>query len=578
MIYSDIPSAQQLVLTFQAKGIRNIVISPGSRNAPLTLSFAKQSYFNCYSIVDERCAGFFAMGMARQLQEPVAVLCTSGSAVLNYYPAVAEAYYSEVPLVVVSADRPAYKIDVGDGQTIRQTDIFQKHIGFSANLKQDVSHAPEVMAQFDKTLLVHTQQEIQAYNQFEILKALEVAMVKRLPVHINVPFEEPLYGRTNNLKVVLPSEEDALPGLEKLDDLEYFSKIWSSSSKKMVLIGVAQPDTLAQDVLEKLGADTTVVVFTETTSNVHHDAFFPSIDSIIAPIEKSENKEALFKALQPDLLLTVGGMIVSKKIKAFLRQYNPKVHWHVGQNRAYDTFFCLERHAAIEPTIFFKSLVSPQAPEQGYRMLWDGVKANYEQRREAYLNKIGYSDFSVFHQLQMTIPKHYQVHLANSSTVRYTQLFPMDASLSVYCNRGTSGIDGSTATAVGASVHHDSPTLLITGDLSFLYDSNGLWFKGMRSDFRIININNNGGGIFRILPGKEDTIEFSSFFETVHELTAEHLAAMFGFEYLVATNANELQNALESFYTTSEKPKILEVFTPRLENDQILLEYFDFIS
>ena len=211
MIYSDIPSAQQLVLTFQAKGIRNIVISPGSRNAPLTLSFAKQSYFNCYSIVDERCAGFFAMGMARQLQEPVAVLCTSGSAVLNYYPAVAEAYYSEVPLVVVSADRPAYKIDVGDGQTIRQTDIFQKHIGFSANLKQDVSHATEVMAQFDKTLLVHTQQEIQAYNQFEILKALEVAMVKRLPVHINVPFEEPLYGRTNNLKVVLPSDEDALP-------------------------------------------------------------------------------------------------------------------------------------------------------------------------------------------------------------------------------------------------------------------------------------------------------------------------------------------------------------------------------
>ena len=154
----------------------------------------------------------------------------------------------------------------------------------------------------------------------------------------------------------------------------------------------------------------------------------------------------------------------------------------------------------------------------------------------------------------------------------------MDASLSVYCNRGTSGIDGSTATAVGASVHHDSPTLLITGDLSFLYDSNGLWFKGMRSDFRIININNTGGGIFRILPGKEDTIEFSSFFETVHELTAEHLAAMFGFEYLVATNANELQNALKSFYTTSEKPKILEVFTPRLENDQILLEYFDFIS
>ena len=134
-MYSDIPSAQTLVLYFQSVGIKNIVISPGSRNAPLTLSFTKNPFFKCFSIVDERCAGFFALGMAQQLNEPVAVVCTSGSALLNYYPAVAEAFYSDIPLIVVSADRPNHKIDIGDGQTIRQDNVFKRHIGYSANLK-----------------------------------------------------------------------------------------------------------------------------------------------------------------------------------------------------------------------------------------------------------------------------------------------------------------------------------------------------------------------------------------------------------------------------------------------------------
>ena len=578
MMYSDIPAAQTLVLSFKSKGIKHIVISPGSRNAPLTISFTKNPFFKCYSIVDERCAAFFALGMAQQLREPVAVVCTSGSALLNYYPAVAEAFYSDVPLVVVSADRPSYRIDIGDGQTIRQENVLENHIGYSANLKQDISHAAHLVAKYGKELLAESQAAVQTYNENELTKALQVALEEKSPVHINIPFEEPLYGRIETPSVEIEDyEHNPIPSLGDVD-LEDFKSVWKNSPRKMILVGVNPPNSLDEEVVGLLAADGNTLVFTETTSNVHHPEFFPSIDSIIAPIEKSENSDELFKALQPDLLVTFGGLIVSKKIKAFLRRYRPKNHWHVDTKKAYNTFFSLSNHIKMEPNQFFKEIGAGEAQESSYKSTWKKVKAQYEAKREAYLKEISFSDFTVFDSILKQIPKGYQVHLANSSTVRYAQLFPMDESLKVYCNRGTSGIDGSTSTAVGASIHNEEPTLLITGDLSFFYDSNALWNNYIRPDFRIILINNSGGGIFRILPGKEDTEEFETFFETHHGLTAEQLSAMYGFEYIKAKNSEQLVNGLKNFYETSGKPKILEVFTPRKENNKILLGYFDFIS
>ncbi|TMU56286.1 2-succinyl-5-enolpyruvyl-6-hydroxy-3-cyclohexene-1-carboxylic-acid synthase [Flagellimonas algicola] len=573
MMYSNIPSAQTLVLYFQSRGIKNIVISPGSRNAPLTLSFTKHPFFSCFSIVDERCAAFFALGIAQQLQEPVAVVCTSGSAMLNFYPAVAEAFYSDIPLVVVSADRPTDKIDIGDGQTIRQEHIFEKHIGYSANLKQDSTHGFEPVKSND------SQETIQAYNALEIGKALDYAFKTSSPVHINIPFEEPLYDLVENPTVEL-SEVQTMDGTHNLEaDWSRLLPIWNSSQRKMVLIGVNPPEDLDAAIMELLANDESVLVFTETTSNVHHPNFFPSIDSIVAPIEKSSDRENLFKSLQPDLLVTLGGLIVSKKIKAFLRKYQPKHHWHIDSKKAYDTFYCLSEHITTHPNTFFgNGLGNFQKIESSYRNEWLQTKNNYELKRQAYLDKIAYSDFIVFHQIQSGIPKDYQVHLANSSTVRYNQLFPMDPSLHVYCNRGTSGIDGSTSTAIGASIYYNNPSLLITGDLSFFYDSNGLWNQYIRPDFRIILINNSGGGIFRILPGFEETKEFSTFFETSHQHKAKHLAQMFQFEYIKAGNEKEVELALKNFYEPSQKPKILEIFTPRQINNKILLSYFDFIS
>ncbi|MBW8241627.1 2-succinyl-5-enolpyruvyl-6-hydroxy-3-cyclohexene-1-carboxylic-acid synthase [Muricauda oceani] len=578
MMYSDIPTAQTLVLYFKSRGVKNIVISPGSRNAPLTISFTKNPFFNCFSIVDERCAAFFAMGMAQHLQEPVAVLCSSGSALLNFYPAVAEAYYSDIPLIVVSADRPGYRIDIGDGQTIRQENVLEKHIGYSANLKQDVSHAAQTISKYGKTLLESSQNEIQAYNEKEIAKALSVAFDEKYPVHINIPFEEPLYGRVEEPTVKIQDFETPNSKADLEEDWEGLAKIWKESSRKMVLVGVNQPNAIEADVLDMLANDPNTVLFTETTSNLHHPNFFESIDSIIAPIEKSENKEELFQKLRPELLITFGGLIVSKKIKAFLREYKPKQHWHIDTKKANDTFYCLTKHIKTNPNQFFKRMGTNGSGESDFKAFWEQKKDNYERKRMAYLEGIPFSDFTAFDRIIKTIPKGYQVHLANSSTVRYAQLFAMDKSLKVFCNRGTSGIDGSTSTAVGSSIYSKGPTVLLTGDLSFFYDSNALWNRYMRPDFRIVLINNSGGGIFRILPGKEDTEEFETFFETSHELTARHLAEMYGFEHVVVENEAEMEASLESFYSESEKPKIMEVATPRVLNNKILLGYFDFIS
>ena len=216
--------------------------------------------------------------------------------------------------------------------------------------------------------------------------------------------------------------------------------------------------------------------------------------------------------------------------------------------------------------------------ESNFRNYWLTVKENRATRHKKYLNTIAFSDLKVFEILLNHIPEGQQIQLSNSSTIRYTQLFDMHASHTIFCNRGTSGIDGSTATAIGASLVVKNPTTLITGDLSFFYDSNALWNNYIRSDFRIIVINNNGGGIFRILPGNKNTKNFDTYFETIHGHSAMQLADMFGFEYASVSNETSLYNSLKSFYAKSDSPKLLEISTPRITNDSVLIDYFGFLT
>ncbi|WP_317174521.1 2-succinyl-5-enolpyruvyl-6-hydroxy-3-cyclohexene-1-carboxylic-acid synthase [Muriicola jejuensis] len=569
----------------KALGISQVVISPGSRNAPLIIGFTEDPFFTCYSIVDERSAAFFAIGLTQQLRHPVIVLCTSGSALLNYYPAIAEAFYSDHPLLVISADRPPYKIDIGDGQTIRQDHVFHRHIGYSANLKLDVSHATNTVSAYEPEKfregipVEELQREIDTFNREEISRAMEALFTRSLPAHINIPFEEPLYNTVDDHWFDLTDVRQPQKEEEDLGDLSVYQEKWSRAGRKMVLVGVMPEGTLDSRWLEELASDPSVLIFTETTSNLNHPNIIPSIDSIIAPIEKSNRRVEKFQELQPDILLTFGGLVVSKKIKAFLRTYKPKHHWHVHENKAYDTFFALDRHFRCLPNTFMKSFV--QGIERGrgnYQENWLRVRDRYVQKREEYLKQIPFTDMWAFDKVLRSLPKGVMVQLANSSTVRYAQLFDMGKHQAVHCNRGTSGIDGSTSTAAGAAIHFKEPTVLITGDLSFFYDINGLWNQYLRPDFRVVLVNNGGGGIFRILPGKEDSPNFKTYFETSHDLNAKSVCELHGLQYRVATGKEELMTALDDFFKPSDRPVVLEIKTPAELNDRILLSYFDFLS
>lgn len=545
--------AQLVISACQQFNVDTVVISPGSRNAPLTIGFSSHPTIETLSIVDERSAAFFALGIAQQTQKPVAVLCTSGSALLNYYPAIAEAFYSNIPLVVISADRPKHLIDIGDGQTIRQENVFANHILFSANLVEN-----------DK---------FKTRNAQLIGEALQLATSQKGPVHINVPFDEPLYETVNELKdfhfphISMSSLDNSHINYEEL------AKIWNTADKKMLVVGVNYPDAELHKLMDLYSEDDSVIILTETTSNLYHNKTINSIDQLIFSLS-----EEGFKALQPDVLVTFGGMIVSKRIKQFLRKYQPKHHWNIDEKKATNTFFCLTEFIQIKSVDFFTSfnkIISKK--ESDYQPKWLEIRNERREKHAEYLLKIEHSDLKVFEQVLQTVPKKSQLQFSNSAIIRYAQMFSINKNLEIFCNRGTSGIDGSTSTAIGAAFASKKQTVFITGDLSFFYDSNALWNKNIPANFRIIIVNNSGGGIFKIIPGPSTT-NAAKYFETPHCLTAEYLCEMHGFKYQKAFSTITVKKELEGFYEQSDKPKILEIFTPSLENDLVLKEYFKYIK
>lgn len=551
MIYSNKDLAQLIVEYCCEYEIGHVIISPGSRNAPLTINFTNHPKIKTYSIVDERCAAFFALGIAQQTQKPAVIVCTSGSALLNYYPAIAEAYYSDIPLVVISADRPKHLIDIGDGQTIRQENVFHNHSLYNANLSEKEVDREE--------------------NSQMISTAISTAIIKNGPVHINAPFDEPLYNTTDQFvlkdyivknKII---ESDAFN-----DNLKEYASIWNSSKKKLVIVGSYFPNINLQNLLSQIVEDESVLIFTETTSNIHHPKFVNSIDKLIFPLNKND-----YKRLQPDILITLGGMVVSKKVKQFLRKYQPKHHWHIDNKNAFNTFHCLSKHFVTSPNQFLdKFLKIVKNKNSDYRDNWLEIKKLRGNHHRTFLEAAEFSDLTVFKILLENIPDHCKLQLGNSSVIRYSQLFDVNPTLDVFCNRGTSGIDGSTATAIGAAHIVEQQTVFITGDISFFYDSNALWNNFIRNDFRIIIINNGGGGIFKFIPGPSNT-NVIDYFETPHNLTARQLSEMFNIKYHTAKNEIELKAELKSFYQLGKEPKLLEIFTPNTINDKVLKRYFN---
>lgn len=566
------------MLSCKKWGLHNVVISPGSRNAPLTIGFTNDPFFTCYSIVDERAAAFFGLGLAQQSGKPTILVCTSGSAVVNYLPAVTEAYFSEIPLVVLSADRPLHKVGIGDGQTIYQAGVFGQHCLFSGVLRGVESNADL---------------EAIPVNQQRIAQAFTVASQQHGPVHLNVPFEEPLYLTEGTYAPELSDLEQTVTTqheveLERLDEevmeltfresenYQTLERAWNSSERKMILVGVLDPGVLDQELLNRFAARKDIVVLSESTSNLHANHFITAIDQAIAPLEKTPEK---LECLLPDLLITVGGQVISKKIKKLLRGINGLRHFHIGNTRPLDTYFKLVCHVPAPATEVLALLVVNRPEFQSdLQAQWLSIKLQRIHGHREYLDVIPWSDFTAYQTLLPSIPDGSLLHFGNSSSIRYAQLYEQNPSIHVYCNRGTSGIDGCTSTSIGAAVASGQRTVLITGDIAFFYDSNALWNQYVPADYRMILINNGGGGIFRILPGDKHTDEFQDYFETTHGLEASRLATMYGFGYDRASSDRELKVALSRFYEPSTKPRILEIFTPRMVNDEVLLEYFHFLA
>ncbi len=553
--YSSKRSIQILAHLLQQYGIADVVISPGSRNAPLAIHFSEIDSFNCYSIVDERSAAFVAMGMAKSEKKPVAITCTSGSAVVNYYPAVAEAFYQNIPLLVLTADRPTDFVDIFDGQTIRQKDVFHQH------------------SYGDFQLLEDSKENAEDINFDTIKKAIELCFEKQGPVHINIPLEEPLYE--------LVSELPKFPTVEKTiksKDYEIPSNLiadWHTSQRIMLLVGTRDYSPELENQLTQLVKNHSVVVLSEANSNLYHEKFFRHIDRYIFNFTEED-----YKTYAPDLLITVGQNVVSKKVKQFLRSARPKQHWHLDEIWQPDTYFSLTEKIEVKPEVFFSKLLKHINLEpRPYYNLWDVLRDKKDARHEQFLNTVEFSDFYFFNKASQTVPENYNIHFSNSSGIRYAQLFDF-GKRRMYCNRGTSGIDGSTSTAMGFAIKNANPTLLITGDLSFFYDINGLWNQYIPPFVRIMIFNNGEGNIFKIIPGpgNANPNTLDEFIATKHRKNAEHLAKHFGFSYIKVEDELTLDRVLENFFKPDSQPKILEVNTYGKNSADIQKAYFNFMK
>jgi 2-succinyl-5-enolpyruvyl-6-hydroxy-3-cyclohexene-1-carboxylate synthase len=509
-------------------------------------------------VPDERAAAFFALGMAQQLNAPVGVVCTSGSAMLNYYPAVAEAYYQCVPLVVLSADRPEEWVNHGDGQTIVQRGVYTNHIHAELDIEESV-----LTEDFDAF-------DVKIGNAFT-----QCTSGWKGPIHFNFPLSEPLYDTIDIERQQVPVKDEVTSKSMPQSDLDNLKEVWNSSERRMILCGQMEPNPAVLNALADLCEDASVVVLVENTSNLIHPKFVHCIDRTLGGIHADEIED-----FKPDLLITIGGAIISKRIKNFLRSSPVKEHWKIGHAfPEMDTYRKLTATILIDPATFLQAIpkVNEMAHPSQFGWKWKQKDYLIQAKVPAFMETAPYSDLAVFDVVLDSIPDNANLHMANSSVVRYCQLFDPIRFIRYYANRGTSGIDGSSSTAVGASyAKKNNLHVLITGDLSFFYDSNAFWNNAVGENLKVIVINNGGGGIFRIIDGPRSVGQLENYFETENNASVEGICQAYGMDYAKATNLDEVEEQVAQLLLkeTDGRPSVLEIHTPNTENDGVLKDFF----
>ncbi len=542
-MYSSKRNIQQLVSLMLKSGITDVVVCPGSRNAPLVHTFAAVG-MHCYEVTDERSAGFFALGLIEAKEKAVAVCCTSGSAVLNLAPAVAEAYYRPLPLLVITADRPACWIGQMDGQTIPQLPAFGQTVRKVVNLPESSVECGDIRNSDDAW-----------YANRLVNEALLELERTGAPVHINVPISEPHFDIS---ATELPDERIIhYCGMRSGESSVALSADmiaqWNNAKRRMIVAGQmlsGKAQTVAAE-LENLDVD--CIVLAEHLSNLHK-GIVGNFDEIIA-----ENTDET--ALAPDLLITFGGHIVSKTLKQWLRKNPPKWHWHISETgEVTDLFRCATHIIEAKPEDVFAQLSDCTIKtDTEYSDRWNTLsqEQSVAEEREKNLDEI-----SILRSVMARMDASWNIHVANSCMVRNLQkVHPI--ACDVHCNRGVNGIEGSLSAAVGYAVGSGRKTLMLIGDLSFFYDQNALWNRFVKEEdalcLRIFLINNGGGKIFSKLSGLKASPYRDSMIAGAHRTTAEGIALENNCAYTAIDNVSDLSASLEWLLDGENGVRILEI-------------------
>lgn len=560
----------RLVELCRQKGVRQAVISPGSRSAPLTIAFARHPAIKCRVILDERAAGFIALGIAQQTHQPVALICTSGTAALNYGPAVAEAFYQEIPLLVFTADRPPEWIDQQDGQTLHQRRLYGAHCRGSFELSVEDSH-PEARWHLERL----------------VAEAIHRATWPTPgPVQLNVPLREPLYPGPNQvspagtaLKVINLVQSE--PALTQETWVDLIGR-WREAERKLVIAGLGRADDRLSEALRRLQGDPSVTVIGDIAANIHQTGtWLPHADIILG----AKSAETLAR-LRPNLVVSFGGPVISKYLKLFLRKYPPQSLWQLRPDgQVIDTYQALTEVIPVQPLYFFEQLVRRQGSfdhqqPASYQGTWLALERQAAQLMADFLRDVPFGEFAAVAQVMRALPDGSHLQLGNSMPIRYASFIGLGAengpaNLRVNANRGVSGIDGTLSTAVGAALATGRLTTLITGDLAFFYDRNGLWHRHVPANLRVVILNNGGGGIFKLIdgPNKLPAEELETYFFTPQPLTAQNTAADHGCAYFRCNNAAGLADQLPAFFAPQSKPAILEIETDSTVNMQVFADF-----
>ncbi len=514
-------------------GVKYAVISPGSRNAPLTISFARNSKIIKKVVPDERTAGFIALGIAQHTKQPVVLCCTSGTSLLNYAPAVTEAYYRQIPLIIFSADRPPELIDQRDGQTIRQFGALKNHVKRSIQLP-----------------VIESSKDEEEFQEL-IVDAIEESLALPMgPVHINVPFREPFYPELTQELNFNKLDLSSTRSIQK--NKTSFS--FPAGKKILVLIGQQEPDKDLSELTNKLRAKIPILRFplNNLSSGIQH------VDGFI-----NDQKELI-----PDILITSGLSVLSKKLKTFLRKNKPDCHLHFDEGMVpVDTFQTKPEliNQPIESVL--EDLLETEVDEE-YINKWISSELITKTTITNEMELLSFSETTATHAVINSLPIHSILHLSNSMPVRYADLFGVKESIKSYSNRGTSGIDGCTSTALGTAMVSDRTNILLTGELAFFYDRNAFFHNYMIPNLKIIIMNNQGGGIFRLIEGPSSLPELEEYFETRHSFTAQYICEENKFDYYPIHSESELNTHLNKFFSVSEKTAVMEIFTDPEENQK----------